>query len=343
MKRVMTVLGLFSLLILPAGNVLAQQIIIKYAYNDPPSLEVTKHAAAVYIQNSMTALTEGKIKVELYPSEQLGGEKENLEGVKLGTIQMSSVSETVFSAFVPEVLVASYPYAFLNEQAVYNFWEGPFARGILGKIEQKMGVRVLGLGDVGFRDFTNSKRPIRTPADMVGLKFRVREVPTEVANVKALGADATPIVMGEVYTALQMGVIDGQENPISTIAYWKLYEVQKYVTLDGHVYTTQIVVVNDKFYQSLPAPIREVLKRTVQLSQNVARGTALLYNATKLDLLREKGMTITPLSDEAKQQFMMKGQPVVRNMLISTLGKPYMDDFEKARVKANEDAQKMAR
>lgn len=327
-----------ALLVLPVGPASSQETVIKFGHNDPPSIEVPKHAAALYLQNEIKVLTEGKVRVDIYPAEQLGGERELLEAVMLGTVQMTSCSETVFASFVPELFVLSLPWAFINEQATFNFWDGPFGKKINDKIREKMGVEVIGYGALGFRHFTNSKRPIRTPDDMVGLKFRVREVPTEVASIRALGGDATPITWGETHSALQSGVVDGQENPVSTIVYGKLYEVQKHVSLDGHIYTTHLVVANQKFYNSLPAASRQALNLAVKNSTYVSRGFGLYYNAAGLDFLKQKGMTVTPLSVQQKQLFMKKAQPAVREIIVAKVGKPWFDEFEKALAKANDDA-----
>jgi C4-dicarboxylate-binding protein DctP len=315
-----------------------QQFVIKFGHNDPANLEVTKHAYAVYLKNFVEAKTEGKVRVDIFPAEQLGGERETVEGTKMGTIQMTSISDTVFAGFVPEMLCLGYPYAFFNEQAVYNFWEGPMGQRLTRLILEKLGTRVVGFGDLGFRNFTNSKRPIRTPDDMGGLKFRIREVATDVAFIKALGATATPITWGETYTALQQGVVDGQENPIGTISYGKIYEVNKHVTLDGHVYSTHMVLINEKFYQSLPAEFKQVIKEGALLGTNVARGIATLYNYQKLSFLKEKGMIITPLTFEQKQLFVKKAQPAAQELIVAKVGKAFFDDFEKALAKANADA-----
>ena len=119
-------------------------------------------------------------------------------------------------------------------------------------------MRVLAYGETGFRNFTNSKLPIKSPADMKGLKIRVMETPVYVNMVKALGAAPTPIAWSEVYTALQQKVVDGQENPVATIVQAKLYEVQKYMILDGHSYGVDFFLINDKFYQSLPKETQEL-------------------------------------------------------------------------------------
>jgi TRAP-type C4-dicarboxylate transport system substrate-binding protein len=175
---------------------------------------------------------------------------------------------------------------------------------------------------------------------MVGLKFRVREVATDVAFIKGLGATATPITWGETYSALQQGVVDGQENPIGTISYGKIYEVNKYVTLDGHVYSTHIAIVNEKFYQSLPTEFKQVILEGAMLGTNVSRGIANLYNYQKLSFLKEKGMTITPLSPEQKQLFVKKAQPAAKEVILGKVGKAFFDDYEKALAKANADAMK---
>ena len=338
MKKMIVLLTFVLICTLSMGVAQGQQFVIKFAHNDPATLETTKHCYAVFFKNFVEAKTEGKVRVDIFPAEQLGAERENIEGVKMGTIQVTSVSDTVYSGFVPEMTVVGYPYAFYNEQAVYNFWAGPVGKKITDQIFEKLGARVIGFGDLGFRHFTNSKRPIRTPDDMVGLKFRIREVPTDVAFIKGLGANATPITWGETYTALQQGVVDGQENPIGTISYGKIYEVNKHVTLDGHIYTTHMVIINEKFYQSLPTEFKQVVKEAASLATYVGRGIAMLYNYQKLSFLKEQGVTITPLTFEQKQLFVKKAQPPAKELIVAKVGKAFFDEFEAALAKANADA-----
>jgi tripartite ATP-independent transporter DctP family solute receptor len=334
MKKMIVLLAFVLVGTLSLGVAQGQQFVIKFAHNDPATLETTKHCYAVFFKNFVEAKTEGKVRVDIFPAEQLGAERENIEGVKMGTIQVTSVSDTVYSGFVPEMTVVGYPYAFYNEQAVYNFWAGPVGKKITDQIFEKLGARVIGFGDLGFRHFTNSKRPIRTPDDMV-VKFQFEKF-DRCVFIK-VSARRSPHHL-ETYTALQQGVVDGQENPIGTISYGKIYEVNKHVTLDGHIYTTHMVIINEKFYQSLPTEFKQVVKEAASLATYVGRGIAMLYNYQKLSFLKEQGVTITPLTFEQKQLFVKKAQPPAKELIVAKVGKAFFDEFEAALAKANADA-----
>ena len=150
---------------------------------------------------------------------------------------------------------------------------------------EQTGMRNLAFAEVGFRNFTNNVRPIRTPADMKGMKIRVQETPLYVNMVKALGANPTPIAWTETYTALQTRVVDGQENPVPTILMAKLHEVQKYITLDGHVYGVDYFAVNEKFFQSLPADLQYILLDSAKIASGVGRGVSQLISAQGVQTL----------------------------------------------------------
>jgi tripartite ATP-independent transporter DctP family solute receptor len=178
---------------------------------------------------------------------------------------------------------------------------------------EKTGLRNLAFAEVGFRHFTNSKRPIHTPEDMKGLKIRVMETPLFVTMVEALGANPTPIAWTECYTALQSGVVDGEENPISTINFAKFQEVQKYLTLDGHVYGVDWFVMNNEFFESLPEDLQYIILDCAKISSGVGRGLQQLNSSVVgLQALEEAGMEIYAPTEEEKALFKEAAQgPVI--------------------------------
>ncbi|MBZ4654150.1 MAG: dicarboxylate transporter, DctP subunit, partial [Peptococcaceae bacterium] len=185
----------------------------------------------------------------------------------------------------------------------YEVLDGPVGREILDLMKAKTGIRGLVWGENGFRHYTNSVRTIRKPQDMQGLKIRTMENPAHMAIVKALGASPTPMAFNEVYTGLQQKTIDGQENPISLIVSMRFYEAQKYLTLDGHVYNPYILMINDKFYNSLSEDIRKVIDEGALVWQKVEREENNKQIKAGLEKLKAAGMEITELSPEELQAF----------------------------------------
>ena len=195
--------------------------------------------------------TKGEVIVKVYPGGQLGkGERELLEGMQVGTIDMAVTSTGPISNFSPDMGVLDLPFLFLSPAHVDKVLDGKVGRALLDSLSSA-NIKGLAFMENGFRNFTNSKRPLEKPADFAGLKFRTMENPVHLASVRQLGALATPMSWGEVYTSLQTGVIDGQENPVAIIHANKMNEVQKYLTLSGHFYSPAPLTMSLKKFNSL--------------------------------------------------------------------------------------------
>jgi C4-dicarboxylate-binding protein DctP len=192
-------------------------------------------------------------------------------------------------------------------------------------MRKKTGVRTLGVGENGFRNFTNRARPVKSPEDMKGLKIRTMENPAHMAMVKALGATPTPIAWGEVYMALQQGVVDGQENPVSVIEIGKFYEVQKYLTLDGHVYSVLPILMNDKLYTSLPAEIRTVIRDGGELMATISRGQNIRHVFNGVKILQDKGMQLYTPNEKELQMFRDATQKPVIEFISTKIDKKWVD------------------
>jgi len=190
--------------------------------------------------------------------------------------------------------------------------DGEFGRELANEILKTVGTRVLAYGETGFRNFTNSKHTLKSPADMKGMKFRVMETPLYVTMVKSLGATPTPIAWPEVYSALQQKVVDGHENPVSVILSFKIYEVQKYLTLDAHTYGTDFIIINEKFYQGLSKEQQNLLKRAAVVAGTVGRGIQQLGSAVGISELKAKGMEIYAPTAAERKAFAQAAQgPVI--------------------------------
>ncbi len=264
---------------------------IKFAHVDPADVYISKKGAAGATFKSMVEAEDASVSVKVFPAGQLGGERELIESTKAGTLQMCMVSGAIAGYFKP-AMVLDIPYLFPSAAVAWKVLDGPFGKEMADAILKETGMRVLAYGETGFRNFTNSKGPIKSPGDMKGMKIRVMETPLYVTMVKALGAAPTPIAWPETYTALQQKVVDGQENPVAVILQAKFSEVQKYLTLDGHTYGTDFILVNERFFQGLTEDQRGVLKRNAIVAANVGRSIQQLNSALGVSKLKEQGMTV---------------------------------------------------
>ena len=306
-------------------TVSAAQFEIRLAHPDPADVYTSRKAAGSTVFKHMVEdETGGAVKVNLYPAGQLGGEREVAEAVKLGSVQIGMLSGP-FSGFCREAQVFDIPYLFPSLLVAYRTLEGPFGKELADECLKKTGMRILTYAQVGFRNFTNSARVIKTPADLKGLKFRVMENPVYMNLVRSMGGAPTPIPWPETYTALQQKVVDGQENPISAIRFAKLYEVQKYMTMDGHTFGVSFMLINERFFQSLPKEYQVILKNAALTSAVSENGIDNLANSLGLQFLKDKGMEVyTPTAAE-KAQFRAVAQPAVIEFLEKQVGRTWID------------------
>jgi tripartite ATP-independent transporter DctP family solute receptor len=251
--------------------------------------------------NEIKAKSGGRIEVQVFGASSLGGEKELVEGVKNGFIQ-AGLASGAMANFFPNAMVTDIPYLFPSDDVVDKVMDGPFGQKLAADFNAATGMHNLCFGEVGFRHFTSGKTPIHSPKDLVGLKIRVQETPLYITEMKALGAQPTPIAFAEVYTAMQTGVVDGHENVLPSIVFAKLYEVQKHVTLDGHNYGVDWFVMSDKFYKSLPPDLLKVVNDAAQVACTAERKANRLFSASAIKTMTDKGVTVyTPTTAEIGQ------------------------------------------
>ncbi|MGA7875100.1 MAG: TRAP transporter substrate-binding protein [Desulfoferrobacter sp.] len=229
-------------------------------------------------------------EVKIYHSASLGSETEILQQIQMNTVQMGIITDGPFDVFVPEVRVINYPFLFGSYQQVDEVLDGPAGQELLKRLE-KVGLKGLAFSENGFRNLTNNKRPVHTVEDVSGLKIRVMESVLHKELWRMLGANPTP--MGwPIYTELQQGTIDGQENPLSVIWTYKLYEVQKYLTLTGHVYSAHIDVANLKWFEGLPAKDQDLIRQCMVEAAKYQRSWNRDNEAGFLSNLKEAGMQV---------------------------------------------------
>ncbi len=302
---------------------------LKLAHADSTDATVSrKHAQALAFASLVNARSGGQINVKVYGGGALGAEREYVEGVKAGTVE-AGISSGVISNFFPSAMVTDIPYLFPSGEVAWQVMDGPFGDKLRAQFLKETGMRCLAFAEVGFRHFTNNVRPIKTPADMKGLKIRVQETPLYVNMLKAMGASPTPIAWTETYTALQTKVVDGQENPIPTILMGKLAEVQKYITLDGHVYGVDWFIINEKFFKSLPPELQYIVLDSAQISCTVGRGVQQFVASQGVQSLIDQKMVVYSPTEAEVEQFKKVAQQPVIDWLKTKIDQKLIDDVLK--------------
>ncbi|WP_100638383.1 TRAP transporter substrate-binding protein [Marinobacter salexigens] len=254
------------------------------------------HIAAVKFQDLVSERTEGAVSIELYPNASLGDERTLLEGMQIGTVDMGVITNGPVANFVEEMAVFELPFLFPSPQAAYDVLDGPIGQELLDKLS---GVNLKGLAyaERGFRNLTNSERPVNTPEDMDGLRIRVMENPVYVDTFRALGANAIPMAWTEALTAMQQGTIDGQENPVNVVHSFKLNETQNYMTLSRHTYAPAIFVMGMPAWTKLPEAAQDVLAQAAQEAAEHEREVNAEMASRQLAELREAGMQVNDNPD----------------------------------------------
>jgi len=251
------------------------------------------HIGAIEFAKLVDQKTKGQVKIEIYPGGQLGkGERECIEGLQIGTIDLVATSTGPVGGFVPQMLVVDLPFLFRDNRHVDKVLDGPIGEGLLKDLS-KAGIKGLAFWENGFRNLTNNKRPVNKPEDVKGLKLRTMENEVHMDAFRTLGADPTPMTWGEVYTSLQQGVIDGQENPINIIRTHKIYEVNKNLALTGHVYSPALLLMNEKKLKSLPGDQQKALMAAAKEAAKFERKFIRDNEAKMLEELKGFGMQVT--------------------------------------------------
>ncbi|WP_305856731.1 TRAP transporter substrate-binding protein [Balneatrix alpica] len=314
LKSAATTTLIASLAVLLPVSAQAEKV-LRFAHdNKADMLENPAHAFTGVFKNIVESASNGAIKVEVYPSNQLGSAKEHVQMVRDGQIQGTLASVGALAGFYPRISVLDVPFAFSSNAATYEVFDGDFGKTLARDIESTMGdVKVLGFPDTGgFFSVTNSKQAINKLEDFQGVRIRTMTLPTHQKIIQALGGEAYPLAWGEVYSSLQTGVIDGQMNPVPTVTFAKFNEVQKYLTLTNHLFAPYTLLLNRDFYDSLSAEERNIIHFAVQSGIVAGRGVARVIEASDRGLAGLKdSMEINALSAEEHARFREATQPVL--------------------------------
>jgi tripartite ATP-independent transporter DctP family solute receptor len=243
--------------------------------------------------------TNGRYKVQTFYSGSLGGERESIEAVQLGTQELTLTSTGPVPNFVPETKILDVPFLFRDKAHARAVLDGPIGQEMLSKFDAK-GMKALVWAENGFRHMTNSKRDVKAPEDLKGLKMRTMENPVHIAAYKGFGIVTTPMAFPEVFTALQQGTVDGQENPLSVIIASKFDQVQKHLSLTGHVYSPCLILMNKGAFDKLSAADKQAFLDAAKEAAKANRARVDEDDAKGVADLRSKGMTVIDNVDKAK-------------------------------------------
>ena len=318
---VILMIALFAVVSVTGTAVAAKTLKMHHLNKDDPFDNPTGAMATVF-KSLVEAGTNGSVLVQTFPSGQLGKDKDVVQQVKAGVIQAGIHSVGGFASIYPMIGVLDIPFAFENISKTYEVFDGPFGAQLAADIDKRTGLHTLGFGDSGgFFHLTNSKRPIHTPADMAGVKIRTMGLDTHKAIITAMGGQPAAISWSEVYTALQTGVADGQMNPIPIIAFAKFQEVQKYLTLSGHIFAPYVWVMNNDFWNSLTNNEKYVVSYAAKSAIVAGRGMGRAIEASDRGLKElSKNLKVNTLTAAEKAEFKKVATPAVKKLIIEKFG-----------------------
>jgi tripartite ATP-independent transporter DctP family solute receptor len=302
-------LSLLAVSILFLSTSLVQgAVTIKLGHGTPTSS--TLHQGAEKFKSEVEKLSGGSIKVQIYHSGQIGHDRQLIESMQLGEVDMAIPSTTNVSPFVKEMFVTDYFFLFRNAPEAYAILDGPAGQA-LDKAVSKKALVGLGFMENGFRHISNNKRPIKVPTDLNGVKIRVNENPIQVTAWKGLGASPTPMNWGEIFTSLQQGTLDGQECSLSLFYDTHFYEAQKYLTLTGHIYSPFSVLMSQESYEKLDDAQKKAVREAAKTAISFQRELNQAAEKVALEKVQEGGIEVTTLSVEEMQPFVKATEPAI--------------------------------
>jgi C4-dicarboxylate-binding protein DctP len=304
--------------------------VLKYAHFQPAKDDQPKHVAALAFKEHVEKATNGSIKVEIYPAGQFGKDQQTMEGLKLGTLELAVAHDGAVATIYKPIGVLGIPFLYESHEHAWRVYDSKWKDDASADMIKKTGIRLLGLADNGVRHFTNSLRPIQTPADMKGMKMRIQPSPVFKALVESLGASASAIPWGELPTALQQKVVDGQENGVTNIIAASLYQSQKYATLDGHVWSIHAYMINDRFYQGLTAVEKKAVDEGTLKAIAIHRKMTSDQDKNAKSILEKLGMQVYVPTAAQIGEFRKLAQPPVKDWAEKDIGKEYVDNLFKA-------------
>lgn len=335
MKKKLCIVLLLLMLVLTftgCGKADAEdKIILKFGSTLAPSHAI--HKSGEYFAQRMAELTDGRVEVWLFPSAQLGSEKPMLESMMAGGLDFAMVSVAPLTNWLPQFSITDFPYLFRNEAEADYILDGPVGQELLESLPSK-GLVGYGWAENGFRQFTNNVRPIKTPDDFGGMIIRTMENQVMMDTVANWGGNPTPIGTSEIYSALQQGTVDGQENPFNQIYLQKYYEVQNYITNSNHFYGTLVFYGSKARIEKLPQDIQDAIKIAAKEACLYEREVSRQQQKEALDILVQEGEEIYYPTEEEMEKWYGTVEPIYekyKNVVGVDLFNKTMSELEKFR------------
>lgn len=295
---------------------------ITYNIGHSVSTDHGYHQGLLKFKEVVESKTDGKVTIAIHPSSTLGSEREMIEGLQLGTMDMCLAATSQLTSFVKEFQVFDLPFIFTSRDQAWRTLDGELGEEMLNMLSNK-GMVGLAYFEVGFRNFTNNIEPINRPDDIKGKKFRTMETPVHVQSIGYWGGNAVSMPIGEVYTALQTGTIDGQENPLSIILTQKLYEVQKYISLSEHFYTGTPLLISKMVWDSSSPELQEIFREAAKAGRDTCRETNRIAEEKAIDVFKDAGCRI----NEADKAAFAETSAAINEIFKSEIGKELIDKF----------------
>jgi C4-dicarboxylate-binding protein DctP len=305
----------------------AEPIVIKFSH--VVATDTPKGKAAEYFKKLAEERTKGQVQVQVYPNSQLYKDKEELDALQVGAVQVLAPAFSKFGPLgVKEFEALDLPYLFDDMETARKVTQGPIGQGMLAKLTPK-GIEGLAFWDNAFKQMTANKA-LRTPADFRGMKIRIQSSKVMDAQIRALGANPQVLAFSEVYQALQTGVVDGEDNPYSNIYTQKFYEVQKYITVTDHGYHAYVLVANKKFWDSLPANIRPIMDGVVKDTTAYFNQIAQQEEADALEHIKATGKTQIVVLSRDEKRALKKAMIGVYKQVEPRVGKDVLESIYRA-------------
>lgn len=315
-RPTLTALALAAALALPAQ---AQQITVGLSL--PETIEGFDFVNGMYRTFAEQVEANSDMTVNLVYGGALGNPNDRLAQMRRGVIEMTDAADGNYASIFPDIMVLNMPYLFPSEQVAWAVLDGPFGQAMAERIRESTGIRVLGWWESGGFKHFSANRAVETPADMAGLKIRVLG-PLATIPVEAMGASASPVAFGELYTALSTGVVDGQDNSVSVFNLIRLYEVQSHLVMSGHVYAFGPLGISEQFYASLSPENQRVIDEAAAAAIAYNRETSRAVEASAIERAQAAGVTVVRLDDAQRDAFRQVMQPVAIDWLRANVETP---------------------
>ncbi len=322
------VTSLLTVAALSLSGTLAAQTVLKFSIG-APDVGGGESLGMKALKEYVEFKSDGKIQIRLF-FNTFGGSLQVTEQVKNGTLEMALTDDSVLGSFHKPMQIFQIPYLFPSSPIAWEFMKSPFVRELNEDMRKATGIRTLAISENGFRNLTNNQREIKTPDDMKGMKMRTMQSQVYVNFMKSMGAAATPIAFPELITSLKQGVVDGQENAASTIWDGKLFEVQKFMSVNEHIYGMHFIIINDKVFQGLTPDLQKILMDGAAVHAETANSRKAMDSMQAIQKIRAAGTKVYVNTPTEKEAFRKQTQEPVIEFVASQTGRPIVDKLLEA-------------